>query len=165
MKDELKIRYHIIFKARNYQMNIVFYFALYIKRMYSFAPFREYSRRDAPRMQLVPWIDTRKKHRGLDQLRGRGLDEQWWVSQFETVACSDHHAMPMMPAHATLVYLVLRPEVEKQYRLPDTEIHFRLIRSDFRTMKVIALRFKYNLSVTVYITHLSRVFFKPLTNN
>jgi len=64
-------------------------------------------------MQLIPRVDTRKEHGGLDQLRGRGFNEQWWVSQFETVACSDHHAMPMMPAHATLIYLVLRPEVKE----------------------------------------------------
>jgi len=69
--------------------------------------------RHAPRMQLIPRVNTRKEHGGLDQLRGRGFNEQWWVSQFETVACSDHHAMPMMTAHATLIYLVLRPEVKE----------------------------------------------------
>lgn len=146
MKDVMKIC--IIYEMRNCNNKINF---TYIKCKYYFAPFREYSQRDAPRMQLVPWIDTRKKHRGLDQLRGRGFDEQWWVSQLETVACSDHHAMSMMSAHATLVYLVLRPEVQKRYCLPDgdsfSSYQIRLL--NYENI-IIALKFKYDLSMTLY---------------
>lgn len=145
--------YHMYIWNCNHQIKIIFHFTSYIKCKYYFAPFREYSQRDAPRMQLVPWIDTRKKHRGLDQLRGRGLDEQWWVSQFETVACSDHHAMSMMPAHASLVYLVLRPEVEKQWDVNnvygDSFPSYRIRLLNYEST-IIALRFKYDLSMSLY---------------
>lgn len=142
----------IIYKMRNCNNQINF--TSYIKCKYYFAPFWEYSQRDAPRMQLVPWIDTRKKHRGLDQLRGRGLDEQWWVSQLETVACSDHHAMSMMSAHATLVYLVLRPEVQKRYCLPDGDSDPTSKLWKYYNCVEIQIR---SVNDSVYITHLLRI--------